>query len=99
MRAVGNRLVVEKIEEENVTKSGLFLTGKDMDDRRYSKAVVVSAGEDVKGIRVGDEIHFDKVAGHTIMYNDKQLTIIMERDIVLVDRKLSLIDKLKNKLS
>jgi len=38
----------------------------------------------VSGISVGDEIYFDKAAGHDVLIDDKRLTVIQEKDVVCV---------------
>ena len=57
MKAIGRNLIIEKIKEGTTkTKGGLLLAENQREDIRYVEAVVISAGEDVAGIKVDDKI-------------------------------------------
>ena len=83
MRPIGKYLVIKQIEEQRTTQSGLLLS----DDAtiRYRRAVVVAVGTDISVIAPGDTIHFDRVQGHTMILAGESLTVILERDVVLVE--------------
>ena len=85
MKAVGRNLII-KIKKEGTTKTkgGLLLAEKQREDIRYVEAVVVSAGEDVAGIKVDDKIYFDRHAGHKIEIDKKSYRVIKAQDIVVV---------------
>ena len=55
-----------------------------MKDFRYKKGEVVKPGTNVVDIKEGDMIYYDKMSGYTMIINDKQYTIILERDVVVV---------------
>ena len=82
MKAIGKYIVITPIVEELKTESGLILT--DEDTVRYKKGIVVESGSLVDVIKSGDEIFYDKNAGHTIMLGGKTYSIILERDVVVV---------------
>ena len=85
MKAVGKYIVVDPVKEENVkTKGGLILTDKQREDIRYRIAKVKSVGTDVNGVKAGDEIYYDKVAGDKIEIDKHQYQVIREQDIVIV---------------
>lgn len=85
MKAVGKYIVVDPVKEENVkTKGGLILTDKQREDIRYRIAKVKSVGTDVNGVKAGDEIYYDKVAGDKIEIDKHQYQVIKEQDIVIV---------------
>ena len=84
MKPIGKYLVIKQIEEQQKTESGLLLN----DDQvaiRYRRATVVAKGTDIDSIDAGDIIHFDRVAGHTMILGGEALTVILERDVVLVE--------------
>ncbi len=57
MRAIGNNLVIKKIEESNQsTKGGLLLTEKQREDVRFQKAEVIKVGEKVVAVKTKDII-------------------------------------------
>lgn len=84
MKAIGKNIVVENVEEEVKTDSGLILSGDDTNKFRYKRGVVVAPGTEVLSIAEGNEIYYDKSHGYTMIIHNKQYTIIQERDVVIV---------------
>ena len=84
MRPIGKNIVIQKIEEEIKTASGLLLSSEDANQLRYKKGVVVKPGTDVDVIKEGEHIYYDKRAGYTMLIDNEPYTIISERDIVVV---------------
>lgn len=85
MKAVNYYLIVDKIKEAPKKVGGLELTEKQNKDVRYLKGKVVSTGGEVKGIKDGDVVRYDKHAGHGIEYGEKLYYVIKAGDIVLVE--------------
>ena len=85
MKAVGRNLIIQKIEE-NITKSkgGLLLGKNDRSDIRYIEALVVSVGEEVKGVKKDDKIFYDRHASHLIELVDEKYHVIKDQDVVVV---------------
>ncbi len=84
MKAVGKYIVITEIKEQHKTDSGILLTSDDSNQLRYKKGLVVIPGTDVDVVKEGDAIYYDKNAGHKMMLNEEVVTIIFERDIVIV---------------
>lgn len=84
MKPINKYIVVSQIKEEIVTDSGLILSGNDTKDIRYKKAVVIKSGTLVDTVKQQDVIYYDGVAGHTMVIDGNQFTIILERDVVVV---------------
>jgi co-chaperonin GroES (HSP10) len=84
MIAIGKNIIIETIEKEVKTESGLLLSAHDANDFRYKIGKVVVAGTEVAAIKSGDEIYYDKSHSYTMVINDKPYTIIHERDVVVV---------------
>ena len=84
MIAIGKNVIIQPIEEEVKTDSGLLLTASDVDEFRYKKAKVIKPGTDVHNIKSEDLIYFDKSAGFSLLLNNTTYTVIAERDIVVV---------------
>jgi len=86
MRAVGRNLIIEKANEEGITKSkgGLLLNKQSREDIRYIEATVLSMGEEVQGLKENDKIFYDKHAGHQIEIDKKILHVIKSSDVVVV---------------
>jgi co-chaperonin GroES (HSP10) len=89
MIAIGKNIVVNDIDEQVKTESGLLLSAEDAKGFRYKKATVVVAGTDVFEIGRGDEIYYDKAHSYTMVIEDVPYTIIQERDVVVVSKKHS----------
>jgi len=84
MKPIGKYLIIKQIEEQHKTESGLLL-GDDQVGIRYKRATVVAVGTDVSTMAEGDVIHFDRSAGHTMILSGEAYTVILERDVVLVE--------------
>jgi len=85
MKAIGRNLIIEKTKEGTTeTKGGLLLAENQREDIRYNEASVLSAGEQVEGLKEGDIIFFDRHAGHKIEIDKKTYHIIKNQDVVVV---------------
>jgi co-chaperonin GroES (HSP10) len=84
MRPIGKYIAVSPIDEEIKTDSGLLLSASDVAEMRYKKAQVIAPGTDVTVIKAGDMIYFDKRAGFTMVIDGEKLTVITEKDVVVV---------------
>ena len=85
MKAVGRNLIIKKVKEGTTkTKGGLLLAETHRDDIRYVEASVVSSGEEIKGIKEGSKIFFDRHAGHKIEIEKQTYHVIKVQDLVVV---------------
>ena len=91
LKPLGNRLVVEPIEEEEITAGGIMLpeTAKE----KPQKGKVLSAGpgdRNDKGDRIamdvkkGDTVLYAKYAGTEIKMDGKKLLILRESDVLAI---------------
>lgn len=84
LKPVGKHILINAVDEEIKTESGLLLSAKDADELRYKKAVVAVPGTDVTVVKTGDMVYFDKRAGYTMLVDGAKYTMIKEGDLVLV---------------
>ena len=85
MKAVGKYIVIDPIKEtDTTTKGGLILAEKQREDIRYRKAKVVQPGFEVKRLKKGDEIYYDKSAGFNIEIKKENYKVIKEHDVVII---------------
>ena len=84
MKAVGKYIVITEIKEQQKTESGILLTSDDSNLLRYKKGLIKIPGTEVSAVSEGDVIYYDKNAGHKMMLEEEVVTIISERDIVVV---------------
>ncbi len=94
LKPLGNRLVVEPLEAEEVTAGGIVLpeTAKE----KPQKGIVLSIGpgeRDDKGkriemdVQVGDTVLYAKYGGTEIKVDGKKLLILKETDILAIIEK------------
>jgi len=85
MKAVGRNLIISKFKEGTTkTKGGLLLAENQREDIRYVKALVISVGDEVKGVEEKDTIFYDRHAGHKIEVDKKSYRVIKAQDVVVV---------------
>ena len=85
MKAIGNNIIITPVKVTgDKTKGGLLLVKKDREDIRYTKATIATVSEDIKAVSVGDQIYYDRHAGHIIEFDKEQYTVIKVQDIVVV---------------
>lgn len=85
MRAVGQFIILDEIPEEvKKTSGGLLLNEKSREDLRFRKGTIISVGEEVKLLKEGEVVLFDRAAGQNIDAGDTEYKVIMLRDVVAV---------------
>lgn len=84
MKAVGSYIIVK--DEEVIQKNdlGLIITEESDNNIRYIIGEVVSVGADVKEVKIGGRVYFDKIAGSSLRVNGTKLKAIRERDVVVI---------------
>jgi chaperonin GroES len=89
IRPLGDRVVVEPIEQESTTASGLVLPETAKEKPQQGKILAAGLGKkDDDGERialdvaVGDTVLFAKYAGTEIKLGDKKVLIMKESDIL-----------------
>ena len=89
LKPLGDRVVVEPLEQEEMTSSGIILpeTAKEKPQRGTVRAVG-PGGRDESGKRVtpevtsGDIVLFAKYSGAEVKVDDKKLLILKESDLL-----------------
>ena len=84
MQAVNNYIIIDPIKEDPKKEEGLLIIDQHVDDIRYLKANVISTGNLIEGIKIGDTIYYDRRAGHGIEYDNNLYQVIKQQDVVLV---------------
>ena len=85
MQAVNDFVIIDIVKDGPKKVGGFILTDETDETNRYKKANIISVGNEVKIVKEGDVIFYDKHAGHDIGYNDELYRVIRSRDIVLVE--------------
>jgi co-chaperonin GroES (HSP10) len=84
MRPIGKYLVIRKIEKEIRTQGGFLLSADDKNKMRYGVGQIVKIGADVKSVSDDEFIYYDKFASHEMIIAGEVLTVILEKDVVVV---------------
>ena len=91
LKPLGSRVVVQPIEQEDITPSGLVLPETAKEKPQKGKILSVGPGdrdEDGKRIpmdvKVGDEVLFAKYSGTEIKIESEKYLIIKESDILAI---------------
>ncbi len=91
LKPLGSRVVVEPIEQEDVTASGIVLPETAKEKPQKGKVLSIGPGDrDESGKRiqmdvaVGDTVLFAKYAGTEIKLDSKKLLILRESDLLAI---------------
>ncbi|MEJ2706117.1 MAG: co-chaperone GroES [Anaerolineales bacterium] len=91
LKPLGNRVVIEPIEEEEVTASGIVLPETAKEKPQKGKVLSVGPGDrNDEGERIpmdvneGDTVLFAKYAGTEIKLDGKKLLIMRESDLLAI---------------
>ena len=91
IKPLGDRVVVEPIEKEQTTASGIILPETAKEKPQEGNVLAIGAGRrDEDGERipmdvaVGDSVLFAKYAGTEVKLDDKKVLILKESDILAI---------------
>ncbi|RME89358.1 MAG: co-chaperone GroES [Anaerolineae bacterium] len=91
LKPLGNRLVVEPIEQEEVTPGGIVLPETAKEKPQQGKVLAVGPGErNEKGeripmdVKVGDKIIYAKYSGTEVKLDGQKLLILRESDVLAI---------------
>ena len=85
-----DRVVVEAVNNEETTKSGIVLLAKDQEKPQMARVVAVGPGGVVDGtevvmqLKVGDKVLYSKYAGSEFKIDGKEVTIIRQSDVLAI---------------
>ncbi len=85
-----DRVVVEQIDTEETTKSGIVLLAKDQEKPQMAVVIAVGPGGIVDGkevkmtVKVGDKVLCSKYAGSEFKIEGKEVTILRQSDILAI---------------
>ncbi|MCL2822307.1 MAG: co-chaperone GroES [Firmicutes bacterium] len=85
-----DRIVIEQVEAEEKTKSGIFLAAKDQEKPVVAKVLEVGPGGNIDGnevvmvVKKGDKVLYSKYAGSEFKIDGKEVTVIRQSDILAI---------------
>jgi len=91
LRPLHDRIVVERLEQETKTASGIYIPDQAAEKPDQGKVLAVGNGkilEDGKvrplDVKVGDKVLFGKYSGQTVKVGDKEYLVMREEDVFAV---------------
>ncbi len=85
-----DRIVIEPLDAEEKTKSGIVLLAKDQEKPQIARVVAVGPGGQVDGkdvtmvVKVGDKVLYSKYAGSEYKIDDKTFTVMRQSDVLAI---------------
>lgn len=81
IKPIGKRVLIKQTEQEEVTKSGIILTGSETKEQPTT-GDVIAVGNGIEEIKVGDKIIYEKYTGTEV--KDGDITyLILDIDNIL----------------
>lgn len=90
IKPLGDRVVIQKLEAETTTKSGILLTGSAKEQPQEAKVVAVGPGAMVEGkrvpmdVEVGSKVLYSKYAGTDVKVDGEEYIILKQDDILAI---------------
>ncbi|RYG71645.1 co-chaperone GroES [Lentibacillus lipolyticus] len=91
IKPLGDRVVIELVEQEETTKSGIVLPDSAQEKPQEGNVVAVGSGRTADNgekialeVNEGDRIIYSKFAGTEVNYDGKEYLIMRESDILAV---------------
>ena len=91
LKPLGDRIIIELVESEEKTASGIVLPDSAKEKPQEGKVVAVGTGRVLENgervaleVSVGDRIIFSKYAGTEVKYEGNEYLILRENDILAV---------------
>lgn len=90
LRPLGDRVVIQHLEAEETTKSGIILTGTAKEKPQEALVVAVGPGGMVDGEKVvmevkpGDKVIYSKYAGNEVTMEDEEYVIVRQNEILAI---------------
>ena len=90
IKPLGDRVVIQKLEAETTTKSGILLTGSAKEQPQEAKVVAVGPGAMVEGkrvpmdVEVGNKVLYSKYAETDVKVDGEEYIILKQDDILAI---------------
>ena len=90
IKPLGDRVVINRLEAEETTKSGIIVTGTAKERPQEAEVVAVGPGAIVDGkrtemeVKIGDKVLYSKYAGTEVKFEGEEYTILRQDDILAI---------------
>ena len=87
LKPLGNRVLIEPMEAEEVTKSGIILPESAKEERSEGKVIAIGSGlvdgkEYKFSVKVGDRVLYGKYSGEEVKIDKKDYKVVKEDEIL-----------------
>ena len=88
IRPLGDRVLVEPIEEKEVQKGGIYIPDTAKEKPMQGKVIAIGKKRDDDGkeiafdVKVGDQVLLPKYGGTEVNINDKTYQLVREEDLL-----------------
>ncbi|MEJ2182113.1 MAG: co-chaperone GroES [Nitrospirota bacterium] len=82
LKPLKDRVVVSYAEEPEKTSGGIYVP--DTAKERPQQGTVEAVGSEVKEVKVGDKVLFDKYTGSKVKVGDSEQLVVKEEDILAI---------------
>jgi chaperonin GroES len=85
IKPMDDRVLVELVEEEEKTYSGIIIPDTAKEKPRMGKVVAVGTDEDLREkVKEGNKVLFTKYGGEEISFDSKEYKIVQRADILAI---------------
>lgn len=90
LKPLQDRVVIKMLESEETTKSGIILASASKEQPQIAEVIAVGPGMRVDGklvpveVKKGDKVVVSKYSGTEVKYEQEDLIIVRENDILAV---------------
>ena len=90
LKPLADRVVIQSLETEEVTKGGIILPGSAKEKPQMAEVVAVGPGGVVEGkditmyVNVGDKVIYSKYAGTEVKLDDQEYIVVRQNDILAI---------------
>ncbi len=90
LRPLQDRVVIKMMESEETTKSGIILSANSKEKPQIAEVIAVGPGLKQDGkivpleVKTGDKVVVSKYSGTEVKYEEEELIIVRENDILAV---------------
>ena len=90
LRPLEDKVILEMIEPEEITKGGIVLPSKAQEKSQMAKVVSVGPGKNIDGrlmpmnVSIDQVVIINKYSGTEIKYENKEYIILSEKDILAI---------------
>jgi chaperonin GroES len=82
LKSIKNNVILELLQKEKVTASGIVLTSADPEE--VSKGKVLAIGDVVQDVKIGDTVLPNWNAAKKMTYDGQELYVVTEENIILI---------------